>query len=167
MIAALVVIASLLAPACYQMPVEAPVVDPFRAPACAYCAGNRGLEYRTTPGQPVVAAATGTVAFNGVVAGVRYVVVRQADGLLATYGRLVRAEVVVGDAVSQGGPIGAASDQFYFGLREDGRYVDPAPRLGVVLFRPRLLPTDGGPARAPPIPRRACAVDRASSAWHR
>ena len=51
---------------------------PFRAPACAYCPGNRGLEYDAAVGSPVRAAAAGTVTFAGVVAGVRYVVVAPA-----------------------------------------------------------------------------------------
>ena len=50
--------------------VTVPVVDPFRAPACSYCPGNRGLEYQPASGSVAVAAAAGTVTFSGVVAGV-------------------------------------------------------------------------------------------------
>ena len=64
----------LLTPGCYQPPVESPIVDPFRAPECPFCRGNRGLEYQPPSGSPVVAAADGVVTFSGVVAGVRYVV---------------------------------------------------------------------------------------------
>ena len=38
-----------LAP-CWRPPVAAPVVDPFRQPACRWCPGNRGIEYATSPG---------------------------------------------------------------------------------------------------------------------
>ena len=58
-----------------------PVVDPFRAPACAWCPGNRGLEYAPPPGPPVRAVAAGVVTFTGVVAGTRYVVVDHARRL--------------------------------------------------------------------------------------
>ena len=44
-------------PPTYQPPVDAEVVDGFRPPATRFGAGNRGLEYATTPGTEVRAAA--------------------------------------------------------------------------------------------------------------
>ncbi len=156
----------LLAPGCYQPPVASPVVDPFRAPACSYCPGNRGLEYEPPTGSRVVAAAGGVVKFSGVVAGVRYVVITQSDGRSATYGRLASARVGVGATVEMGDVVGTTTDHFYFGLREGDRYIDPAPYLGVARYRPRLLPVDGSPARPAPPPTMVCAAsgvgDRAS-----
>ena len=78
------------APACLPPPVAAPVVDPFREPACEWCPGNRGADVRRGRRARVVrAAAAGTVSFSGVVAGTRYVVVEHAaGGLRATYGGL-------------------------------------------------------------------------------
>lgn len=73
--------------ACWREPVIGVVVDPFRPPPCPWCAGNRGLEYRTAPGGRVRSVAAGTVAFSGAVAGTRYVVVTLASGWKVTYGR--------------------------------------------------------------------------------
>jgi murein DD-endopeptidase MepM/ murein hydrolase activator NlpD len=140
-----------LAPACYQPPISSPIVDPFRAPSCAFCSGNRGLEYEPPIGSHVVAAAPGTVKFVGVVAGVRYVVIDQADGHTATYGRLATSRVAVGSTVTMGEPVGTTTDRFFFGLRDGDRYIDPAPFLGTLRYRPRLVPLDGSaPRRAPP-----------------
>ena len=46
----------------YQPPVDAPVVDEFRAPATPYGPGNRGLDYATTPGTVIGAIGAGTTA---------------------------------------------------------------------------------------------------------
>lgn len=149
---------TVLVPTCYQPPVVSRIVDSFRAPACAYCAGNRGLEYQPAPSSRVVAAAPGVVTFNGVVAGVRYVVVEQTDGRSATYGRLASSSVAVAAKVDQGDTVGTTTDRFYFGLRVGDRYIDPAPFLGRLRYRPRLVPIDGSPRRRAPPPTLACAA---------
>jgi murein DD-endopeptidase MepM/ murein hydrolase activator NlpD len=146
----------LLVPTCYLPPISSPVVDPFRAPACEFCPGNRGLEYEPAVGTRVTAAAAGSVAFSGLVAGVRYVVVEQIDGRLATYGRLAVAQVVVGGSVGAGDVIGTTTGRVYFGLREGDQYIDPAPFLGTLKSRPRLIPIDGSAARPPPPPTLRC-----------
>ena len=148
----------LLSSSCYQQPVHSAVVDPFRAPACAFCPGNRGLEYQPPVGSPVVAAASGVVTFSGVVAGVRYLVVAQTDGRMATYGRLAAVRVAVGEVVQSAEPIAATTERFFFGLRQGDRYVDPAPFLGVAHYRPRLVPTDGSAPRRAPQPTMRCAA---------
>ena len=149
---------SLLWPSCYQPPITAPVIDPFRAPACSYCPGNRGLEYQPAAGSQVIAAAAGTVAFSGVVAGVRYLVVAQVDGRTATYGRLAAALPPVGAGVEPGQIVGRTTNRFFFGLRQGDRYVDPAPFIGVLRYRPRLIPNDGSAPRRPPPPTLRCAA---------
>ena len=149
---------ALLAPNCYPPPGTSPIVDRIRAPACSYCPGNRGLEYEPLAGSRVVAAAAGIVRFSGVVAGVRFLVVEQADGRSATYGRLAAARIVVGTRVRQGDVVGSTSDRFYFGLRQGDRYVDPALFLGALRHRPRLVPVDGSAARPAPPPTMACAA---------
>jgi murein DD-endopeptidase MepM/ murein hydrolase activator NlpD len=154
---ALIALAMVL-PGCYLPPVDAPIVDPFRAPACTFCPGNRGLEYQPAPGSPVVAAAPGVVRFSGVVAGVRYLVVEQVDGRTATYGRLAAARVGLGAAVRQGETLATTGDRFFFGVREGQRYVDPAPFLGHPRFRPRLVPIGHWPRRRPPSPVMVCAA---------
>jgi murein DD-endopeptidase MepM/ murein hydrolase activator NlpD len=145
----------MIASACLLPPVEAPISDHFREPACPYCAGNRGLEYLVTPGTAVTAAAPGTVEFSGEVAGVRYVVVRHLDGRRATYGKLQVTTLRVGDRVIAGQRIGTTSAALYFGLREGERYVDPEPLLAVLRRRARLVPVDGTPPRpvGPPVTR--------------
>jgi murein DD-endopeptidase MepM/ murein hydrolase activator NlpD len=147
-------IAGLLASApCWNPPVDAPVTDPYRAPPCTWCPGNRGIEYGPRPGQTVTAVAAGTVTFAGSVAGTRYVVVDHADGIRATYGRLATTDVRRGQAVAAGDPIGTTTDGFYFGLRRglapDDRPVDPTPMLGVRRYPARLVPLDG--TAAPPV----------------
>lgn len=148
----------LLSSTCYQHPVQAPVVDAFRAPACVFCSGNRGLEYQPHIGSAVVAAAAGIVTFSGIVADVRYLVIAQGDGRTATYGRLAVARVGVGAKVRPGETIAATTERFYFGLRQGDRYVDPAPFLGVARYRPRLVPVDGSAPRPAPPSTVKCAA---------
>ena len=158
------VTAALLGASCYLPPIDAPVVDPFREPACTYCAGNRGIEYSPHDGQAVVAAAAGTVTFSGVVAATRYVVVEHAGGLRMTYGKLASADVTIGERVLQGGRIGTSGTELFIGLRRGEVYIDPAPFLGRLRHRTRLVPTDGTRPRPVGPPRLVCAgpISRAS-----
>ena len=157
MISVVATLVLLVAP-CYRAPISSPVIDPFRAPACSYCPGNRGLEYQPPTGSPVVAAYSGVVRFDGVVAGVRYLVVVQADGRTATYGRLATVFVAAGARVEAGESLATTTTRFFFGLRQGDRYVDPSPFLGVARFRPRLVPIDGNPPRRAPPPTTWCAA---------
>jgi murein DD-endopeptidase MepM/ murein hydrolase activator NlpD len=140
---------------CWREPVSGVVIDPFRPPDCPWCAGNRGLEYHTNPGS-VRAVAAGLVSFSGTVVGTRFVVVRLANGWQITYGRLAGAAVERGDRVISGSVIGSVRSAFYFGVRVDGRYVDPARYIGRFVGRPRLIPLDGSAARPAPAPRLRC-----------
>ena len=141
---------------CWRPPVEAAIVDQFRAPPCVWCAGNRGLEYAIDGTTEVVAAASGRVEFVGTVAGVRYVVVRLSNGWRHTYGQLRSTSLDTGDIVLAGGAIGRATDRFFFGLRIGDDYADPAPFLGVLRTRPRLVPIDATPPRLAPPARPVC-----------
>jgi murein DD-endopeptidase MepM/ murein hydrolase activator NlpD len=152
----LVVAGTAAAGACWLPPVEAPVVDPFRPPPCTWCAGNRGLEYGTVSGVAVRAVAAGEVMFSGTVAGERYVVVRHADGRRATYGGLASSTFRAGDAVVAGMSVGITAGHLHFGLRDGENYIDPAPFLGRLVGRSRLVPDDGTAARAAPPPRLRC-----------
>jgi len=131
------------APSCWKAPVDAPVDDPFRRPACRWCPGNRGIEYDTVQGVPVFAVATGRVTFAGSVAGTGYVVIRHADGLRATYANLAVGSLRAGDVVTRGSRVGVSSGRFHFGLRQGSRYIDPAPMIGRLVYAARLIPTDG------------------------
>src|SRR5262245_3237863 len=146
-----------LAAGCLRPPVEAPVSRPFEAPPCPWCAGHRGITYAVAAGTPVRAAAAGTVTFSGVVVDIRYVVVRQADGLLATYGGLRSTFLVRGHGNAASTEGGRSGGELYFGLRTGpDRYIDPQPLLGELTIPPYLVPTDGSPPRPPPEPVLRC-----------
>jgi murein DD-endopeptidase MepM/ murein hydrolase activator NlpD len=153
------------AAACWFPPVQGTIVDPFRAPPCVWCAGNRGLEYAVGTDVAVHAAASGRVEFAGTVVGVDYVVIRLANGWRHTYGRLTSTALRVGDVVFANRPVGTATDTLFFSLRVGDDYADPAPYLGELRTRPRLIPTDATPARpAPPTQPRCDRLASASAA---
>ena len=127
-------------PFVFRPPVDAPVVDPFRPPEDPYGAGNRGVEYDTTPGDLVRAAAAGTVAFAGAVAGSLYVTLDHGGGVVSTYSYLQRISVRAGAEVAQGQVIAIAGERLHFGVRVDGSYADPARFIGVRRVRVRLVP---------------------------
>ncbi len=142
---------------CWAPPVDAPITDPFRAPECRWCPGNRGVEYGTRAGAVVRAVAAGRVTFAGDVATVRYAVVEHADGRRVTYGGLADVIVAEGDRVVRGARIGTAAGLFHLGVREGEEYVDPEPFIGEWRGVTRLVPTDGSaPAPSPP-PRLVCS----------
>ena len=88
-----------MAQPCWQPPIAAPVSDPFRAPVCQWCPGNRGIEYATRPGTTVRSVGAGTVSYAGTIAGTRYVVVRLANGWRVTYGDLASSDLRTGDVL--------------------------------------------------------------------
>lgn len=124
----------------YRPPVDAPIADPFRAPAERWNAGNRGVEYTTDSGAPVSAAADGVVAFAGQVGGQLHVVVLHADGVRTTYAFLRSVDVHRDDAVVQGQRVGTAGDTFHFGARIGEVYVDPVLLFGDGLPEVHLVP---------------------------
>jgi murein DD-endopeptidase MepM/ murein hydrolase activator NlpD len=146
---------------CLVPPVRAPVSEPFAMPPCRFCPGRRGMEFDTRAGDPVVAAAAGTVTFAGVVVGTRYLVVQHPDRTRATYGGLaaVADGLDPGAVVLAGSRVGTAGGPLYFGLRDDDPEetpIDPTPLLGIWRYRSRLLPTDGSAPRPVPTPRLVC-----------
>jgi len=144
----LAVLVTLARVTCYAPPVDAPIVEPFVAAPCPYCAGgHRGVEYDVAPGTAVRAAAAGVVTFDGVVARTRYLVVLGDDGIAATYGMLSASLADVDEHVRVGEVIARAGPRLYFGLRRDDTYLDPQDYLGVVRHRPRLVPSSGLPGR--------------------
>ncbi len=141
-LAAVAVVAS-----CWLAPVDAPVVDAFRAPECIWCPGNRGLKYGTAPGTTVRAVAAGVVSYSGRVAGIGYVVVRHGDGRRATYGSVTVGRFSIGDRVVAGMAIGVTEGTLHFGLRRGTDYLDPARFIGTLVHRARLVPLDSTPSR--------------------
>lgn len=124
----------------WRHPVDAPVVDWFRRPSHAYGPGNRGLEYRTSLGDPVTAVAAGSVVFAGPVGLSRFVVIEHQADLRSTAAYLVGIDVAVGDAVAQGQTIGSAAEGFHLTARRDGDYLDPMTLIGGYCFVVRLVP---------------------------
>jgi murein DD-endopeptidase MepM/ murein hydrolase activator NlpD len=121
----------------YRPPVDAPLVDTFRPPATPYGKGNRGVDYATTPGQPVLAASDGEVVFAGNVGTTTHVVVLHDDGVRTSYSFLAETAVRRGQHVRKGQAIGAAgpANPLHFGARapsptDQDAYLDPLVLLG-------------------------------------
>ena len=115
---------------CWRPPVAGAVVDPFRAPACTWCAGNRGIEYSVDRNSRVSAAGSGTVTFVGEVAGTgTWWSSCPAGGGSPTVGSRARGSSA-GDVVVAGAEIARTTTEFLFGLRVGDEYADPAPYLG-------------------------------------
>jgi hypothetical protein len=123
-------------------PTSAPVLDPFRPPDGPYGSGNRGIEYDTSPGDPIVAAGPGTVAFAGPVAGQLYITIDHGGGLKSSYSYVEAILVARGDVVEVGEHVGVAGPRFHFGTRIDGVYVDPASLFGVRVINVELVEGD-------------------------
>lgn len=137
----------------WQHPVEAAIVDGFRPPSNPYGPGNRGLEYATTPGEPVSATADGTVTFAGQVGGRLFIVARHRSGLRVTYSYLAQIDVSVDDPVVRGQPIATADAGMHLTVRDGAHYIDPLPLMADFrCFIVRLVPEP--PALAPVGPDR-------------
>ncbi len=127
-------------PAEFVPPVDAIVIDPFRPPDQPWLPGNRGLEYDTTPGQRVVAAADGVVTFAGQVGGNLFVTIRHDPDLVTTVGFLESFAVSTGETVRQGDVVATAGETMHFTARRNGRYIDPQGLLHAVRIHVRLVP---------------------------
>lgn len=110
----------------YQHPVQAPVIDPFRMDNGPFGPGNRGLEYATSQGDDVFAAADGVVLVARVVVGRGVVTLLHLDGLRTAVTGLEYIAVQEGHHVQRGQPIGRASGPIHFSLRDGDAYLDPA-----------------------------------------
>ena len=123
-------------------PVDAPVVDHFRTPACEWCAGNRGIDYDVAPGTEVRAASAGSVTFAGRVGNDLFVVVGHSGNLRTTYAYVGVITVTTGQRVAQGDIVALSGTRLHFGLRLGRRYLDPELYFGSVSVptRPRLRP---------------------------
>ncbi|WKX74469.1 murein hydrolase activator EnvC [Streptomyces sp. XD-27] len=160
------------------------VLRGWAPPASDYGPGHRGVDLAAAPGETVRAAAPGTVAFAGQVAGRGVVSILlgppRSDGreappsgrpdLRITY-EPVRPMVRKGDRVAAGQPVGVlgsgpfhcSAGCLHWGLRRGDRYLDPLSLLPPSMLRrgpSRLLPVFGVPERpeqsaaAPPLPVR-------------
>lgn len=127
------------------------VVRQFDAPAPNWQRGHRGVDLAGTDGQPVYAAAVGTVVFAGDLAGRPLVSIAHPGGLRTTY-EPVRPAVRRGQQVTAGSALGelaaghpncAAPACLHWGAmwgpasRAD--YVDPVGLLGTTAIRLKPL----------------------------
>jgi murein DD-endopeptidase MepM/ murein hydrolase activator NlpD len=120
-----------VAPVRYVLPVDAPVVDAFRAPSHRYGPGNRGWEFATRGGEPVRAVGSGVVVFAGQVAGRGVVSIQHPDGLRSSVTGLLQVTASAGVAVSAGETLGVAGPGLHLGFRRRGEYLDPALVYGL------------------------------------
>lgn len=125
-------------PGPWVAPVSGPVVRGFRAPACAYCPGHRGADFRAPAGTVVRTVGTGTVVWAGRIAGAGHVVVAHGEGLRTSLSFLRTVTVRIGQRLGVGAPVGSSgatgaghdASVVHLGLRVGERYVDP-----MLLFR--------------------------------
>ncbi len=127
----------------YIWPVGAPISDPFRAPTNRFAAGNRGIEFRTIPGQVVVAAREGIVTFAGQVAGSLFVTIIHPDGVRTSYGHVATVGVLVDQSVAIGEPIATTAGLLHVSARIGDAYVDPSILFGGAHGPARLIARDG------------------------
>jgi murein DD-endopeptidase MepM/ murein hydrolase activator NlpD len=129
------------------------VVRVFDAPSPNWHRGHRGVDLAGSPGQPVYAAAAGTVMFAGELAGRPVVSIAHPGGLRTSYepvrpavraGQLVAVGAVLGELVA--GHAGCAAPACLhwgamWGPAAHADYVDP---LGLLASTPiRLKPLHG------------------------
>lgn len=121
----------------------------FDPPAQPWLPGHRGVDLATEPGESVMAAGEGVIAYAGPLAGRGVVSIVHPGGLRTTY-EPVLAEVAVGMVVRRGQviatvdrwPVGhpacPVGSCLHWGARLGSRYIDPLS----LLERPkvRLLP---------------------------
>lgn len=147
----------------YQPPVDAAVVDPFRAPLHFAGPGNRGLEYSPAPGTGVGAVADGRVVFAGPVGGDLHVTVLHGDGVRTSYSFVARILVSTGDVVSRGEAIAVSGSVLHLGARVGDDYIDPASLFERT--RARLVGVGSAPARPGPEPGVAVVGSAGPAAW--
>lgn len=128
-------------------PIAGPVLREFDPPEADWLPGHRGMDIAGDVGQPVLAAASGTVAWAGVIADVASLSIQHPDGLRTTYQPVV-ASVSVGSPASAGEAVGVLQDGhcgndacLHLGLRRGEVYLDPLLWLNGDDGPIRLLPT--------------------------
>lgn len=152
---------------CLIAPVSGPIVEPFVAPACPYCAGNRAIEFSTTIDEVIRAPVGGIVHFAGPVGGRVYLTVLTGTDLVTVGGiEAFEPSVVRGRLIRQGQVVGVArgpEDPVSLSRRsraDPNVHLDPTPSLGRLVTggpRSRLVPRDG--TRRRPAPRAVCRPD--------
>jgi len=106
----------------------------FDPPAVAWAAGHRGVDLAAKPGQAVLAAADGTVAFVGSIAG-KPVISLDHGAVRTTYEPVISTvrvgeHVALGHVIGQVGAGGHCHDCLHWGLREGKSYLNPLLLIG-------------------------------------
>ncbi|GIX39144.1 MAG: lipoprotein [Silanimonas sp.] len=125
--------AAVFRPGQWQWPTQGQVVS-------RYAEGDKarqGIAIAGTAGQPVRAAAAGTVVYSGagLVGYGELIIIKHDDEWLSAYGhnrrRLVAegATVIAGQQIAELGRTGTSRDMLHFEIRRNGRPVDPLPLL--------------------------------------
>ncbi|MDO4899904.1 M23 family metallopeptidase [Actinomyces sp.] len=123
------------------------VLADFDPPAVVWGSGHRGVDLALAAGSRVLAAADGTVAFAGMVAGRPVVSIDHADGIRTTY-EPVDPQVKAGDVVTRGQVIGTlqsghradGADALHWGARTGPKtYVNPLRLLQPAVIRLKPL----------------------------
>jgi murein DD-endopeptidase MepM/ murein hydrolase activator NlpD len=118
-------------PIALALPVDGPVGDLYGPRGARF---HSGLDFPAASGTPVSAAGSGRVVFAGRSAGGwgRLVVVAHRNGVRTFYAHLSRIEVIVGQRVSTGTPVGqvgasgkATGPHLHFEVSVRGANVDP------------------------------------------
>lgn len=114
------------------------IAERFVAPAHDYAPGHRGIDLEPLETGAVRAPAAGIIAFSGQVAGRRLLTIDHGDGLVTTLEPVI-GELETGTVVSRAEVVGsmslgghAAAGTAHFGVRRDGRYINPMLLLGGV-----------------------------------
>ena len=142
------------APWVWPLPPPHHVLAGFAPPAHDWLPGHRGVDLAADPGETVVAAGAGRVAYAGTIAGVGVVAIRHAGGLETTYEPVARS-VRTGQVVRAGERIGSVAGRLrhctqtclHWGLRRGPTYLNPLALVGEVQIR--LLPLLSPTARSP------------------
>ena len=122
----------------------APVVQRgFAPPALAWSSGHRGVDLVAKPGEAILAAASGTVAFAGSIAG-KPVVSIDHGSVRTTYEPVITTlsvgeRVALGQVIGVLGAGGHCRGCLHWGLREGKSYLDPLLLLGGRGGRLRLV----------------------------
>lgn len=117
----------------WRWPTEGTLLNRFLAGD----ATRQGIDIVGREGQPVRAAAAGTVVYSGagLVGYGELIIIKHSDEWLSAYGhnrrRLVDegAQVEAGQLIAEMGSTGASRDMLHFEIRRNGRPIDPLPLL--------------------------------------
>jgi lipoprotein NlpD len=116
----------------WRWPASGQIIGRFQANAAI-----PGIDIAGKAGDPVVAAADGTVVYsgNGLVGYGELIIIKHNDSFLSAYGhnrkRLVTEgqQVKAGQQIAEMGSSGSSRDELQFQIRKDGNPVDPLEYL--------------------------------------